>query len=300
MTTPEEIDALMNVDSFSRIPERIVPGRTDRAETADHMARYGFAATRARGITLDLRSGVGYGAAIIAAAQSVHFLIAFDIRSRALAFGKGSYGETISFVTGDAGALPFSKDSLESVVCLEVIEHVPDAERVLREIARVLRPEGLLIVSTPNKWTTSPLYRRPINPYHALEWYPSSFKKLVSEYFEVEEVLGQSWHSVGMTWQALRSNAKTRLKGVLGRLRLLGVAQQLRKKGSYNSVAQEDSEQVSKDIDAPTQEEMLAARPRSWTKTRRQGIPVTVILIARLPRAHGHVIQRSSWDAHRQ
>jgi SAM-dependent methyltransferase len=300
MTTPEEIDALMNVDSFSRIPERIVPGRTDRAETADHMARYGFAATRARGITLDLGSGVGYGAAITAAAQSVNFLIAFDISSRALAFGKGSYGEKISFVTGDAGALPFCKDSRESVVCLDVIEPVPDAERVLREIARVLRPEGLLIVSTPNKWTTSPLYRRPINPYHALEWYPSSFKKLVSKYFEVEEVLGQSWHSVGITWQALRSNAKTRLKGVLGRLRLLGVAQQLRKKGSYNSVAQEDSEQVSKDIDAPTQEEMLAARPRSWTRTRRQGIPVTVILIARLPCAHGHVIQRASWDAHRQ
>jgi hypothetical protein len=49
MTTPDEIDALMNVDSFSRIPECIVPGRTDRAETADHMARYRFAATRARG-----------------------------------------------------------------------------------------------------------------------------------------------------------------------------------------------------------------------------------------------------------
>jgi SAM-dependent methyltransferase len=298
MTTPEEIDALMNVDSFSRIPERIVPGSTDRAETADHMARYDFAATRARGMTLDLGSGVGYGAAIIAAAQSVNFLIAFDIRSRVLAFGKGSYSETISFVTGDAGALPFSKDSLDSVVCLEVIEHVPDAERVLREIARVLRPEGLLIISTPNKWTTSPLYRRPINPYHALEWYPSSFKKLVSEYFEVEEVLGQSWHSVGITWQALRSNAKTRLKGVLGRLRLLGVAQQLRKKGRYNSVAQEDSEQVSKETHAPTQEEVLAAWPRSWTSTRRQRIPVTVILIARLPSAHGHVIQRSSKDAH--
>ncbi len=287
MTTPEEIDALMNVDSFSRIPERIVPGSTDRAETADHMARYGFAATRARGMTLDLGSGVGYGAAIIATAKSVTFLIAFDISSRVLAFGKDSYGEAISFVTGDAGTLPFSKDSLDSIVCLEVIEHVPDAERVLREIARVLRPEGLLIISTPNKWTTSPLYRRPINPYHALEWYPSGFKKLVSEYFEVEEVLGQSWHSVGITWQALRSNAKTRLKGVLGRLRLLGLAQQLRKKGGYISVAQEDSEQVSKDTHAPTEEEVLAAWPRSWTSTRRQSIPVTVILIARLPGAHG-------------
>jgi SAM-dependent methyltransferase len=299
MTTPEELDALMNVDSFSRIPERIVPGRTDRAETADHMARYGFAASRARGMTLDLGSGVGYGAAIIAAATSVQFLIAFDISSRALAFGKDSYSETISFVAGDAGALPFSKDSLDSVVCLEAIEHVPDAERVLREIARVLRPEGLLIISTPNKWMTSPLSRRPINPHHVLEWYPRDFKKLVSRHFEVEEVFGQSWHPVGMTWQALRRNTRARVKGVLGRLRLLGLAQQLQKASGYRSVAQ-DSQQLSTEIDAPTQEDVLAAWPRLWTSTRQQGIPVTVILIAKPSRAHGPVSQRSGWDAHQQ
>jgi hypothetical protein len=75
MTTPDEIEALMNVDSFSCIPQRIVPRRTDRAETADHMAMYRFAATRARGRTLDLGSGAGYGASIIAAAQSVDSLI---------------------------------------------------------------------------------------------------------------------------------------------------------------------------------------------------------------------------------
>jgi ubiquinone/menaquinone biosynthesis C-methylase UbiE len=298
MTTPEELDALTNVDSFSHIPERIVPGRTDRAETADHMARYGFAATRARGMTLDLGSGVGYGAAIIAAAPSVEFLIAFDISSRALAFGKGSYSETISFVAGDAGALPFSKDSLDTVVCLEAIEHVPDAERVLKEIARVLRPDGLLIISTPNKWATSPLSRRPINPYHVVEWYPSGFKKLIARYFEVEEVLGQSWHSAGMIWQALRSNSRTRVKGILGRLRLLGVAQQLRKASGHDIIAEEASQQGSTHLDAPTQEEVLAASPRSWTNTRQGGVPLTVILIARWSKAH--VSQRSGWDSSQQ
>jgi SAM-dependent methyltransferase len=186
MTIPDEIDELMNVDSFSRIPERIVPRRTDRAETADHMPRYGFAATWARGKALDLGSGVGYDAAMIGSAPSVKFLIAFDISSPALAFGKGSYSETISLVAGDAGALPFSKDSLDSVVCLEAIEHVPNAERDLR--ARVLRHEGLLIVRTPNKWTTSPLHGRPFNPHHVVDWCPTSFKRLVSRYFEVEEV----------------------------------------------------------------------------------------------------------------
>src|SRR3990170_1144702 len=102
MTPNDEIAALLNVDPSRNIPERIVPGRTVRAETADHMARYGFAATRAHGATLDLGSGVGYGAAIIATAPSVDFVIALDISRSALAFGKSSYSEKITFVTGDA------------------------------------------------------------------------------------------------------------------------------------------------------------------------------------------------------
>ena len=259
------------------------------------MARYRLAATRAHGRTLDLGSGVGYGASIIGTAQSVDSLIALDISTRALAFGKGSYGDMISFVTGDAGALPFARDSLDSVVCFEMIEHVTDAEIVLKEIARVLRPDGLLIVSTPNKWATSPLYRRPINPYHVVEWYPSGFRKRVSRYFEVEEVLGQSWHPVGMMRQALRSNMRTRVKETLDRLRLLGVAQKLRKASGHDSMAEGASQHGSIHLDVPTQEEVLAASPRSWTNTRQEGIPLTVILIARW--SESHESQQSGWDS---
>jgi len=269
----------MNVDSSCNIPERIVPGRTDRAETADHMARYGFAAARARGRTLDLGSGIGYGTAIIANAQSAGVAIALDISSSALAFGKSTYGRAISFVSGDAGALPFSDDSLDSVVCLEAIEHVADAAKVLGEIVRVLRPDGLLIVSTPNKWATSPLSWRPANPYHVREWYPGRFKQLVSNYFEVEDVFGQSWHPVGITWRALRTNARLHVKAILRRLRILRIAQQVRRRARSADARQEPRGSRSA-REVPTREEVAAAWPRSWTSTRKQGIPVTVILIA--------------------
>ena len=279
-TSDDETGALMNVDPLCHIPERIVPGRTNRAETADHMARYGFAADRAQGATLDLGAGVGYGAAIIATGQSVDLVIAFDISSDALAFGKNSYGDTISFVTGDAGALPFSEHSLDSIVCLEAIEHVPDANKVLREIARVLRPEGLLIISTPNKWATSPLSKRPINPYHVREWYPGRFKELVSRYFVIEDVVGQSWHSVALTWRALNRTMRSRVKEVLSRLRLLGIAQQVRKSGGRKG-GNRETRNAAPTIGATTQEEVDAAWPQLWTSTKKQGIPLTVILIAR-------------------
>jgi hypothetical protein len=88
------------------------------------------------------------------------------------------------------------------------------------------------------------------------------------------------------------------VKGVNGRLRLLGLAQQPRETGGCGSVAQEYSQHVSTEIDAPTREEVPAAWPRFWTGTRQQGISVTAILIARRSRAHAHESQRSDWDAH--
>ena len=275
--TNDEIDALMNVASSGSTPERIVPGRTDRAETAAHMARYGFAAAHARGVALDLGSGVAYGTAIIATAPSVAFCVAFDISSRALAFGKNTYREKMSFIAGDAGALPFSESSVDSIICLEAIEHVPHPEKALGEMARILRPEGSLVISTPNKWVTSALSRRPLNPFHVCEWYPTRFRELVSRFFEVEEVLGQSWCSVGFT---SRSLTRRWGKEVLRSLHVLEVAQQ-RRRGRRGGMAQGDFRKTSSAIDVPTQGEVLAVWPRPCMSTWRQGLPATIILVAR-------------------
>lgn len=55
-------------------------------------------------------------------------------------------------VVGTADALPVHTGSFDGVLCLEVIEHVEDFERVIREIHRVLRPGGRLLLSAPMSW----------------------------------------------------------------------------------------------------------------------------------------------------
>ena len=52
----------------------------------------------------------------------------------------------------DALALPFADGSFDSLLCNEVLEHVTDPARLLGEAARVLRPGGVLVLSTPQTW----------------------------------------------------------------------------------------------------------------------------------------------------
>jgi 2-polyprenyl-3-methyl-5-hydroxy-6-metoxy-1,4-benzoquinol methylase len=58
-------------------------------------------------------------------------------------------------IAADARRLPFTDGSMDVVALLDVIEHLPRGSetRALRECARVLRSEGILILSTPSAWT---------------------------------------------------------------------------------------------------------------------------------------------------
>jgi 2-polyprenyl-6-hydroxyphenyl methylase/3-demethylubiquinone-9 3-methyltransferase len=56
----------------------------------------------------------------------------------------------VSFVQADAQAIALAADSMDTVICCETIEHVPDPRGAVRELARVLRPGGRLFLTTPN------------------------------------------------------------------------------------------------------------------------------------------------------
>ena len=55
-------------------------------------------------------------------------------------------------VNSDALTLPFPDETFDRIIAAEVIEHIPDDERALHELARVLRTDGRIAVTVPTRW----------------------------------------------------------------------------------------------------------------------------------------------------
>lgn len=61
-------------------------------------------------------------------------------------------GARLAFAAADALRLPFEDGAFDAIICSEVLEHLPDYETALGEIARTLRPGGALAVTVPRGW----------------------------------------------------------------------------------------------------------------------------------------------------
>lgn len=72
----------------------------------------------------------------------------------------------VRYVTGDATDLPFGNASFDAITMFDLLEHVPDHEAAVDEALRVLRPGGVLLVSSPNENWRFPYYRfmEPVCP----------------------------------------------------------------------------------------------------------------------------------------
>jgi SAM-dependent methyltransferase len=57
------------------------------------------------------------------------------------------FADRLTFIWQDASQLPFEDDTFDAVTCVEALEFVPDPQRVLEELVRVLRPGGVLLVT---------------------------------------------------------------------------------------------------------------------------------------------------------
>jgi 2-polyprenyl-3-methyl-5-hydroxy-6-metoxy-1,4-benzoquinol methylase len=169
-------------------PERIVPLETEPGIVAIHLSRYRFAAPLCAGkLVLDIACGVGYGSAALA--LTAERVLGIDRSADAIDYAKRQYGaQNVEFQEGDVHSLAVPDASFDVVCSFETIEHVDDPPRALGELARVLRDDGTLVVSTPNARVTT---NEPSNPFHRTEWTAPDFEQLALRSFERVELYGQ-------------------------------------------------------------------------------------------------------------
>jgi SAM-dependent methyltransferase len=136
---------------------------------------------------LEAGCGEGYGAALLAG--TARQVVALDYDQAAIAHAAATY--PVGAVRGNLVALPFPAGSFDVVCSLQVIEHLWDQPLFLRECARVLRPGGALLLSTPNRLTFSPGRDTPLNPFHTTEFAPAELASLLrGRGFAAVEMLG--------------------------------------------------------------------------------------------------------------
>jgi SAM-dependent methyltransferase len=89
-------------------------------------------------------------------------------------------------VRASALELPFRDGSFDYVLSVEVIEHLDEVDRYLAEIRRVLRPGGLLAVTTPHRLASGELQ----DPYHVREYDGGALRAELARHFASVEVYG--------------------------------------------------------------------------------------------------------------
>ncbi|BBX72747.1 class I SAM-dependent methyltransferase [Mycobacterium shinjukuense] len=160
---PAAVDPVLPLTGERTIPDLDVENYWFRR----HQVVYERLAPRCAGRdALEAGCGEGYGADLIAGVA--RRVIAVDYDQAAVAHVRRRYPR-VQVLRANLAELPLPEASVDVVVTFQVIEHLWDQGRFLRECARVLRPSGLVMVSTPNRITFSPGRDTPINPFHTRE-----------------------------------------------------------------------------------------------------------------------------------
>jgi SAM-dependent methyltransferase len=179
----------MNQDISSRgegaLPltgERTGPGiRQENYWFRRHEAAYRFATGVTAGRVLDAGCGEGYGAASLGAD------VALELDAGAAAHATAAY-PALRVVRADLCHPPVRPGSIDTLVAMQVLEHLWCPDRFVERAREILTTGGRLVLSTPNRLTFSPDGAR--NPFHAHEYTAQELEAVLRRAFDRVEVRG--------------------------------------------------------------------------------------------------------------
>ncbi len=140
---------------------------------------------------LEIGCGAGYGVDYLSRFASS--IVAADIQKEAIAYCQAKYGrDGITFMLADGTKLPFNASSFDMVISFQVIEHIEPRNvlNYLSEIKRVLKEDGVFLVSTPNPKLRLLPFQKPWNPEHKREYKDKELQRLLNTVFDRVKIFG--------------------------------------------------------------------------------------------------------------
>ena len=165
----------------------------------EHLHRYNFAKNFVKNkVVLDLGCGEGYGCLILS--ENATKVIGIDISQPSIQHAKKKYlTKNLEFLEGSIYKIPIEQEhSFDVITCFETIEHVEEQELVFDEIKRMLKPNGLLIISTPNTKSFTDDER---SPFHKKELTYEEFVQLLQNKLQFFKLFNQNLFLGSNIWQ---------------------------------------------------------------------------------------------------
>ncbi len=163
----------------------------------EHYHRYAFAKNLVKDKkVLDAACGEGYGSHLLS--ENAVEVIGLDIDEKSIEHAKNKYKKNnLTFIEGSCSQLPFDDSCFDMVISFETLEHLEQQQEMLAEFKRVLRKDGVLIISTPDKkhYSDATGFK---NEYHVKELYKQEFKSLLDEHWQQ-----QVWFAQAMTFNSV-------------------------------------------------------------------------------------------------
>lgn len=179
--------------------ERFVLGKAEGEIETEHLHRYNAVLELVSGKNvLDIACGEGFGTAVLA--RKAANVWGVDISDEAVSYARGKYNRyNLNYKQGSVESLDFENDHFDIVISFETIEHVEESiqDKFLKEASRVLKKDGILVISTPDKYLYTDIPNH-WNPYHVKEFYFSEYKDFLEKQFKYVEFYNQNFGEYGL------------------------------------------------------------------------------------------------------
>ncbi|MHA6532779.1 rhamnan synthesis F family protein [Paenibacillus sp. BAC0078] len=176
--------------------ERFIPHKALGEIEIEHKQRYyAILELLHNKVVLDAACGEGYGSDLMASvAERVYGL---DISSESIEWARNKYNSNnLSFINSSIETIPLPDSSVDVVVSFETIEHVNEEIQMkfMKEVKRVLKEDGMLIISTPDKkkYSDESHFR---NPFHVKEFYLAEFELFLSKFYSNVSIFHQGFET---------------------------------------------------------------------------------------------------------